>query len=66
MVQKGDNLTSSARWNEWNLSEEPTIIQLQELGYEFIEPSIIDVERESRQVVILQKRLESSIQKLNS
>lgn len=58
-------MTSKTRWDELNLSEEPTIKQLEKLGYEYIEPSKLDIERESRSNVILEERLKNVILKLN-
>jgi type I restriction enzyme R subunit len=58
-------LTSSARWDEWNLSEEPAIKQLQKLSYKYVDPSELDLERESRANVVLEDRLKIAIQRLN-
>ena len=53
------------RWDEWSLSEQPAIEQLKELGYKHVESKVLDLERESRQIVVLEGRLTAAIQRLN-
>lgn len=56
---------NSHDWNELHLSEEPTIELLQSIGYAFIPSDELDKERASQKEVVLFRRLEKAIRKLN-
>lgn len=58
-------MTSSAKWNEKQLVENRMITQLQELSYDYIHSSSLDSERESRGEIVLKKRLNKAILRLN-
>jgi type I restriction enzyme, R subunit len=52
-------------WNEENLSENPAIEHLGRLGWIYVRPEDLDVERESLKQVVLIKRLSTALKKLN-
>lgn len=52
-------------WNEIHLVEDPAVHLLQGLGYRYIDPQILERERESPRDVLLLDRLRSAIRKLN-
>ncbi len=52
-------------WNEENLSEYPAVHQLRRLGYTYIDPEVIETERESWRDVVLVKRLGAALKRLN-
>ena len=52
-------------WNEANLSEEPAVRLLQQLGWTFVRPEVLEGERESFREVVLTKRLGTALRKLN-
>src|ERR1043165_8309578 len=52
-------------WNEENLSENPAAEHLQRLGYTYVPPETLDVERESFKEVVLTKRLTGALKRLN-
>jgi type I restriction enzyme R subunit len=52
-------------WNEANLSEEPAVRLLRQLGWTFIGPEVLEPERESFREVVLTKRLGKALKKLN-
>jgi type I restriction enzyme R subunit len=56
---------NSQDWNELHLSEDPAIELLQSIGYAFIPSDELDKERASRKDVVLVRRLEKAIRKLN-
>ncbi|MEC4686338.1 MAG: type I restriction endonuclease subunit R [Nitrospirota bacterium] len=56
---------TSTDWNELHLSEDPAIELLQSIGYAFIPSDELDKERASRKEVVLVRRLEKVIKKLN-
>ena len=56
---------TSHDWNELHLSEDPAIEFLQSIGYTFIPSDELDKKRASRKEVVLVKRLEKAIKKLN-
>lgn len=58
-------MTSSAKWNEKQLVENRMITQLQELGYEYVHGSSLDLERESRGEIVLKERLRKAVLQLN-
>lgn len=58
-------MTSSAKWNEKQLVENRMIGQLQVLGYEHLNGSLLDIERESRGEILLKERLSKAILRLN-
>lgn len=52
-------------WNEQILVEDPAIRLLKVIGYSFVPPSAIDVERTSLNVTVLEGRLKHSLKRLN-
>lgn len=58
-------MSSSVKWNEKQLVENRMIAQLQELSYEYIHGSSLDLERESRGESVLKERLNKAILRLN-
>jgi type I restriction enzyme R subunit len=52
-------------WNEIHLVEDPADHLLQELGYRYIDPQILQSDRESPRDALLVKRLKSALRKLN-
>ncbi len=56
---------NSQYWNELHLSEDPAIELLQSIGYAFIPSDELDKERASRKEVVLVRRLEKAVRKLN-
>ena len=56
---------NSHDWNELHLSEDPAIDLLQSIGCTFVSSDELDKERASRKEVVLVKRLEKAIKKLN-
>lgn len=53
-------------WNEIHLSEDPAIELLQKLGYTFVPPEKLELERESLKEIVLVSRLEKKLKELNS
>lgn len=53
-------------WNEIHLVEDPAVHLLQDLGYRYIDPQILERERESPRDVFLLDRLKSAVRKLNA
>jgi type I restriction enzyme, R subunit len=52
-------------WNEIHLVEDPAVQLLQVLGYRYIDPQILESERESPRDALLLPRLKSALRKLN-
>lgn len=52
-------------WNEATLSEDPAVEHLRRLGYTYVSPSTLEVERESLKDVALPKRLAAALKRLN-
>ena len=52
-------------WNEENLSENPAVEHLGRLGWAYVRPEDLDVERESLKQVVLVKRLSRALKTLN-
>ena len=52
-------------WNEINLSEDPAVELLKALGYIYVSPEQLALERESLKEVVLAKRLEKKLKELN-
>ncbi len=52
-------------WNEIHLSEDPAVELLQALGYTFVPPEQLEIERESLKEVVLVSRLEKKLKELN-
>lgn len=52
-------------WNEANLSENPAVEQLRQLGYSYVPPEALEAERESFKEVVLSKRLAAALKRLN-
>lgn len=58
-------MTSSTKWNEKQLVENPMIEELKELDYEHLHGPSLDSERESRGEIILKERMRKAILRLN-
>ncbi|MDA2251860.1 type I restriction endonuclease subunit R [Bacillus thuringiensis] len=58
-------MTSSAKWNEKQLVENPMIEELKEMDYEHLHGPSLDSERESRGEIILKERMRKAILRLN-
>lgn len=52
-------------WNEENLSESPAVKQLQRLGYTYVAPETLELERESLKHVVSTKRLAAALKRIN-
>lgn len=52
-------------WNEEHLSELPAVKHLERLGYTFVAPEILDLERESPKDPVAAQRLAAALRKLN-
>src|SRR5690606_25046603 len=52
-------------WNEASLSEDPAVAQLERLGWVYVAPETLDLERESHKQVVLTARLGAAIRRLN-
>jgi type I restriction enzyme R subunit len=52
-------------WNELHLSEDPAVEVLQALGYTYVAPEVLEVERESLKQTILTGRLGRALKRLN-
>ena len=50
-------MTLGRDWNEAKLSEDPAVELLQQLGYTYVPPEVLEAERESLKEVVLTKRL---------
>ena len=50
-------------WNEESLSENPAVVHLCRLGYTYVPPEVIDVERESFKEVVLAKLSDDNVHK---
>jgi len=56
---------SQRDWNELKLSEDPAVELLQSLGYEYVEPEVLESERDNFKLVVLDQRLADALRKLN-
>ena len=54
-----------SHWNEQTLSEMPAIKLLQKIGYAYVSPSQLELERERLQEPVVISRLQSAIQRIN-
>jgi len=52
-------------WNEATLSEDPAVEHLRRLGYTYVAPSTLDIERDSFKEVVLPKRLAAALKRIN-
>jgi len=52
-------------WNEAHLSEDPAVELLQRLGYSYVEPDVLEAERESFKEAVLTKRLARALKRVN-
>jgi type I restriction enzyme R subunit len=50
-------------WNEENISETPAVERLRRLGYTYVAPELLDVERESFKDVVLTSRLVTALRR---
>lgn len=58
-------MADRTRWDELSQSEEPAALLLQRLGWTFVPPERLEVERASPRDVLLLPRLEAAIRRLN-
>lgn len=58
-------MTRGWDWNEANLSENPAVEHLEQLGYHYVTPERVDAERESLKDAVLGKRLATALERLN-
>jgi type I restriction enzyme R subunit len=58
-------MTRGWGWNEANLSENPAVEHLEQLGYRYVTPERVDAERESLKDVVLEKRVAVALRRLN-
>ena len=52
-------------WNEATLSEDPAVEHLRRLGYTYLAPEALDLERDSLKEVVLPRRLAAALKRLN-
>jgi type I restriction enzyme R subunit len=52
-------------WNEESLSENPAVEHLGRLGWTYVAPDLLDVERESLKQVVIVRGLSTALKKLN-
>jgi type I restriction enzyme R subunit len=52
-------------WNEDSLSERPAIAHLEQLGYIYVAPEVLETERESLKEVVSLARLRAALRRLN-
>lgn len=58
-------MTPGQDWNELHLSEDPAVEVLKALGYTYVAPEVLEVERESLKESVLTKRLARALKRLN-